>query len=54
MVKADQGRQVSYPLRWPAWLAEKAAEAANARAMSMATWLREAAQEKLARDRKAS
>jgi hypothetical protein len=49
---ADPDRQISYPLRWPAWLAEKAAEAANARAMSVATWLREAALEKLERDRK--
>jgi len=49
MPKANPERQISYPLRWPAWLAERVAEAANARAMSVATWLREAAQEKLER-----
>ena len=43
---------IRYPLSWPAWLAEKVAEAANARAMSMGTWLREAAQEKLDRTEK--
>lgn len=48
--EANPDRVISYPLRWPAWLAEKVAEASNARAMSMATWLREAAQEKLERD----
>ena len=53
-MKANADRLVSYPLRWPAWLAEKVAEAASARAMSMATWLREAAQEKLERDGKPS
>lgn len=46
------GQTVSYPLRWPVWLAEEAAEAASARAMSVATWLREAALEKLERDGK--
>jgi hypothetical protein len=40
---------VRYPLSWPAWMYEKAAEAANDRAMSVATWLREAALEKLER-----
>jgi hypothetical protein len=49
--KADPNRQLSYPLRWPAWLAEQVAEAANGRAMSMATWLRESALEKLERDK---
>jgi len=48
--KADPNRQISYPLRWPAWMAERVAEAANARAMSMATWLREASLEKLERE----
>ncbi len=52
MAKANPDRQISYPLRWPFWLSENVAAAANARAMSIATWLREAAQEKLARDRK--
>jgi hypothetical protein len=46
----DPQRTLRYPLSWPAWLADKVAEAANARAMSVATWLREAAQEKLERD----
>jgi hypothetical protein len=48
----DPNRNVRYPLTWPFWLAEKAAEAANDRAMSVATWLREAAIEKLERDKK--
>ena len=43
---------IRYPLTWPTWMAEKVAEAANKRAMSMATWLREAAQEKLERTEK--
>lgn len=41
---------ITYPLRWPAWLANQAAEAANARTMSVAVWLRQAVQEKLERD----
>jgi hypothetical protein len=45
-------RNVRYPLTWPAWLQERVAEAANARAMSMATWMREAALEKLERTEK--
>lgn len=45
----DPNRTLRYPLSWPAWLSEQVAEAANARAMSVATWLREAAQEKLER-----
>jgi len=40
---------VRYPLSWPAWLAEKVATAARARAMTVAAWLREAAIEKLER-----
>jgi hypothetical protein len=48
--KADPNRIIRYPLSWPAWMADQVAEAANARAMSMATWLREAALEKLERD----
>jgi len=50
MAQTDRDRVIAYPLRWPAWLAERVAEAANARAMSMATWLREASLEKLERD----
>lgn len=42
-------RTVRYPLTWPAWLAERVAEAARARMMPMAVWLREAAVEKLER-----
>ena len=45
----DPERTVRYPLSWPAWMYEKVAEAANARAMSVATWMREAALEKLER-----
>ena len=52
MAQSDQNRVISYPLRWPAWLAEQVAEAANARAMSVATWLREASLEKLKREGK--
>jgi hypothetical protein len=48
----DPERMIRYPLSWPAWLSEKVSEAANARAMSVATWLREAAQEKLERTEK--
>lgn len=48
----DPDQTVTYALRWPFWLSEKAAEAANGRAMSVAAWLREAAQEKLQRDDK--
>lgn len=43
----DPGRTVRYVLSWPAWLAEKVAEAAGGRMMPMAVWLREAAVEKL-------
>ena len=45
----DPNRNVRYPLTWPAWMYEMAAEAANERAMSVATWLREATLEKLER-----
>lgn len=45
----DPNRNVRYPLTWPAWLAEQVAESADARAMSVATWMREAAIEKLER-----
>jgi hypothetical protein len=48
----DPERMIRYPLSWPAWLAEQAAEAATGRAMSVATWLREAAIEKLEREGK--
>ncbi len=48
----DPNRSQRYPLTWPAWLADKVAEAANDRAMSIATWMREAAIEKLERDKK--
>ena len=47
----DPNQNIRYPLTWPAWLADKVAQAANARAMSVATWLREAALEKLERDK---
>ena len=45
----DPNRLVRYPLSWPAWLAEKVAGAANARAMSVAAWMREAAIKELER-----
>lgn len=45
----DPNRNIRYPLTWPAWMYEMAAEAANERAMSVATWLREATLEKLER-----
>jgi hypothetical protein len=48
----DENRQVRYLLSWPAWLYEKAAEAAHERAQSVAAWLRQAAVEKLERDGK--
>lgn len=50
MTEGDRDRVITYPLRWPAWLANQAAEAANARTMSVAVWLRQAVQEKLERD----
>ena len=50
--KADPDRMIRYPLSWPASLAERVADAANARAMSMATWVREAILEKLERTEK--
>ena len=50
--RPDPERMIRYPLSWPASLAEKVAEAANARAMPIATWLREAALEKLERTEK--
>lgn len=50
--RPDPERMIRYPLSWPASLAEKVAEAASARAMSIATWLREAALEKLERTEK--
>jgi hypothetical protein len=46
----DPERLVRYALSWPAWLAEKVAEAANAHTMPVAVWLREAAREKLERE----
>ena len=48
-MSGDPNRNVRYPLTWPAWLAEKVARAADARAMSVATWLREAAINELKR-----
>jgi HNH endonuclease len=48
-MSSDPDRLVQYPLRWPAWLYEKVTETANARAMTVATWIREAALEKLER-----
>lgn len=52
MNEPDLNEQVSYPLRWPVWLADQAAKAAKARTMSVAAWLREAAMEKLERDKR--
>lgn len=46
---SNPDRLIRYPLSWPAWMYEQVAEAANARAMSVATWMREAALEKLER-----
>ncbi|HEY2086721.1 MAG TPA: hypothetical protein VGH54_11955 [Mycobacterium sp.] len=40
---------IRYQLTWPAWMSEQVTEAASARSMSVATWLREAALEKLER-----
>ena len=51
-MSSDPNRNIRYPLTWPAWMYEKVAEAANARAMSVATWMREAALEKLERTEK--
>ncbi len=51
MAKADPNRLIRYPLSWPAWLAEEVAEAANGRAMSVAAWLRDAAIQRLTRDK---
>ena len=48
-MSSDPNRNIRYPLTWPAWLAEKVARAADKRAMSVATWMREAAIEKLKR-----
>lgn len=45
-------RPLRYPLTWPAWLAERVTEAANAKMTSVAAWLREAAMEKLDREKK--
>jgi predicted HicB family RNase H-like nuclease len=50
MKEADPNRQITYPLRWPAWMAEKTAQEANARAQSMATWIREAVRQRLERE----
>jgi hypothetical protein len=50
MAQTDRNKVINYPLRWPAWLSERVAEAANDRAMSTAAWLREASLEKLERD----
>lgn len=46
----DPGRLVRYPLTWPASMAGQVAEAAKARTMPMAVWVREAIREKLERD----
>jgi hypothetical protein len=48
--RANPDRIIGYPLRWPASLAERASQAANARYMSVNTWLRQAALEKIERD----
>jgi hypothetical protein len=45
----DPHRTIRYPLNWPAWLADAVAAAASNRAMTVATWMREAALEKLSR-----
>lgn len=45
----NPGRMVRYQLTWPAWLAERVTAAARAQAQPVATWLREAALEKLGR-----
>lgn len=41
-VPSDLNREVTYLLRWPAWLARTAERAAKARRISKAAWLREA------------
>lgn len=48
----DPNENVRYPLTWPFWMSEKVAEAANERAMTVATWLRVAILEKLERSGK--
>ena len=54
MTEQDPDQPVTYPLRWPAWMASDAAKAAKARTTSLAAWIREAVREKLERDRKQS
>jgi hypothetical protein len=46
----DPNRNIRYPLTWPAWLAELAAQAANDRTQSVAVYIREAVLQKLERD----
>jgi hypothetical protein len=48
--KANPDRITGYPLRWPVSLAERVSEAAKGRYMSVNTWMRQAALEKLERD----
>ena len=48
--KANPHRMIRFPLSWPASLQERAAEAANSRRISTATWIREAVAEKLQRE----
>jgi len=52
MTDEDPDRPVRYLLTWPKSLQEAVATAAARRTMSIATWMRQAALEKLERDRK--
>jgi hypothetical protein len=52
MTEIDPDEPVTYPLRWPAWMASEAAKAAKTRTTSLAAWLREAVREKLERERR--
>ena len=49
-MRSDPDRLIRYPLNWPAWLSNLAAQAANDRAMAVAVYIREAVLEKLDRD----
>ena len=52
----DPNKTVTYPMRWPRWLRDKVAAAAEREAQAraqpanVAAWLRDAAMEKLERD----
>jgi hypothetical protein len=48
---AQEDRSVRYALSWPAWLAERAAQAASQRTMPLSAWIRQAVLEKLERDK---